>query len=83
MVHLCLAEGLLLAPSWCCTVGSRRLLWSLNRVGENRRGRLIEIRTVGPVVSDFEAVETGLHIGHLTSASQLGAGGILGLHNRS
>ena len=64
-------------------VGSSRLLWSLNRVGENRRGGLIEIRTVGLVVSGFAAVETGLPIGYLTSASLLGAEGTLGLHNRS
>ena len=83
MIHLCLAEGLLLAPSGCRTVGFSRLLWSLNRVGENRRGRLIEIRTVGLVVSGLAAVETGLHIGHLTSTSRLGAEGILGLHNMS
>ena len=60
-----------------------RLLWSLNRVGENRRSGLTEIWTVGFVVSGFTAVETGLHIGYLTSARLLGAEGTLGLHNRS
>ena len=83
MVHLCLAEGLLLALSWCFMVGSSRLLWSLNKFGENRRGGLIEIWTVGIVVSVFAAVETGPHIGHLTSTRLLGAEGVLGLHNRS
>src|SRR6185503_3127618 len=83
MIHLCLAEGLLLAPSWCCTVGFSRLLWSLNRVGENRRGGLVEIWAVGLEVSGFTAVETGPHIGHLTSTRLLGAEGTLGLHNWS
>ena len=77
MVHIFLAEGLLLAPRWCCTVGSRRLLWSLNRVGENRGSGLTEIWTVGFEVSGFAAVETGPHIGHLTSTRLLGAEGTL------
>ena len=83
MIHLCLTEGLLLAPSGCCMVGFSRLLWSLNRVGENRRSGLTEIWTVGFVVSGFTAVETDSHIGHLTSTRLLGAEGVLGLHNRS
>jgi hypothetical protein len=56
---------------------SGRLLRSLNRVGEDRRGRLAEVWIVGLDVSGFTAMEASLHTGHLTATRLLSAEGAL------